>query len=138
MVIAQFLAAPVQAQVYKCVDAKGVTQYADKPCPGGREVDIRAQPPISGKLNTHGTDLGTAESDFQKRQQDRRRADEKEAAIAAERKKRCAAAQAEHKRWIEVGRVRVADAKGERRYMDDEERAAKIAQLAAEVARYCN
>jgi len=126
--------------VYKCVDAKGVTQYADKPCPGGRQVDIQAQPPISGKLDTHGTDLKDAERDFFKRQQERERAEKKEADAAAagkRRMQRCAQLKAEHERWLSVPRIRVADGKGEVRYMDDNERLAKIAQMEAEIARNC-
>lgn len=136
-VVALLLAGAAQAQMYKCVDAKGVTQYTDKPCPGGKEVDIRGQPPISGKLQTHGTDLNQAERDFRGRQQQRDREAAKEAAAAEQRQRRCAQARAEHQRWISVGRVRVNDGKGETRYMDDEQRAAKIAQLEAEVARLC-
>lgn len=42
---------PAAAQVYKCVDARGVTHYSDKPQPGckGGPVDIRGSPPISGE-----------------------------------------------------------------------------------------
>jgi hypothetical protein len=40
--------APAYAQMYKCVDARGVTHYSDKPLPPsckGGEVKIRATPP---------------------------------------------------------------------------------------------
>ena len=40
--------APAYAQIYKCVDARGVTQYSDKPVPPsckGGAVKIRATPP---------------------------------------------------------------------------------------------
>jgi len=40
--------APAYAQMYKCVDSRGVTQYSDKPLPPsckGGEVKIRATPP---------------------------------------------------------------------------------------------
>ena len=40
------LALPAQAQMYKCVDARGKTQYSDKPIPGCRtEKTIAAPPP---------------------------------------------------------------------------------------------
>ena len=40
------LALPAQAQMYKCVDARGKTQYSDKPIPGCRtEKTIEAPPP---------------------------------------------------------------------------------------------
>ncbi len=40
--------APAYAQMYKCVDARGVTHYSDKPLPPsckGGAVKIRATPP---------------------------------------------------------------------------------------------
>ncbi len=43
--------APASAQMYKCVDARGVTHYSDKPLPPsckGGEVKIRATPPSTG------------------------------------------------------------------------------------------
>jgi hypothetical protein len=129
----------VHAQMYKCVDARGVTAYSDKPCPDGKgkEVDIHGQPPISGKIETYGTDPAAAERDFRKRQQQRDREQQQEAAAAEARKRRCAQLQAEHQRWLSVNRVTVADSKGERRFMDDAERQAKIAQLETGIAREC-
>jgi hypothetical protein len=43
--------APAYAQIYKCVDERGVTHYSDKPLPPtckGGTVKIRATPPSSG------------------------------------------------------------------------------------------
>ena len=39
------LALPAQAQMYKCVDARGKTQYSDKPIPGCRTEKTIAAPP---------------------------------------------------------------------------------------------
>lgn len=36
---------PVQAQMYKCVDARGKTQYSDKPLPGCRAEKTLEAPP---------------------------------------------------------------------------------------------
>lgn len=43
-------AAPAAAQMFKCVDDRGVTHYTDKPQPNckGGPVDIRGSPLISG------------------------------------------------------------------------------------------
>ena len=133
------LAAPAQAQMYKCVDAKGVTQYTDKPCAAGkgREVDIRAQPPISGKLESYGSDVNSAERDFRGRQQQRERDAQQEAAADAARANRCGQLRSEHQRWISVNRIFVTDDKGERRYLSDAERQARTAQYEAEIARNC-
>jgi len=43
--------APAHAQMYKCVDERGVTHYSDKPLPPtckGGAVKIRATPPSTG------------------------------------------------------------------------------------------
>ena len=43
--------APAYAQIYKCVDERGVTHYSDKPMPPsckGGVAKIRAAPPSSG------------------------------------------------------------------------------------------
>src|SRR5947207_13449047 len=45
MVALLVFALPVQAQMYKCVDARGKTQYSDKPIPGCKtERTIEAPP----------------------------------------------------------------------------------------------
>ena len=133
------LAAPAQAQMYKCVDARGVTQYADKPCPGGtgKEVDIRGQPPISGKLQEQSNKPSDAENDFRRRQVQRDREARDQATADEVQKQRCAQLRAERQRWAAVGRAFVIDAKGERRFIDDAERDAKTAQYDAVIARDC-
>src|SRR5262245_10757191 len=78
-----------QGQMYKCVDARGVMQYSDKPCPGGKEVDIRGQPPISGKLTPAKEDLKRDEREFQRRQIQQERQEQAEAKKLAQAKQRC-------------------------------------------------
>ena len=123
------LAAPaVHAQMYKCVDARGVTQYSDKPCPDGkgREVDIRGQPPISGELKPHKENLKAAERDFQQRQakQERERLQEQRALEAQQ--KRCTSL-----------RDQLARAMATRRPPDAAAHDARIAALNADIARVC-
>jgi len=38
-------APPAQAQMYKCVDARGKTQYSDKPIPGCKSTTTVEPPP---------------------------------------------------------------------------------------------
>ena len=66
---ALFAAAPVHAQMVKCVDADGRTHYTDKPPPGckGGAVDIKAAPPISGKVQESKENMSDAEREFQRR-----------------------------------------------------------------------
>jgi hypothetical protein len=125
--------------MYKCVDARGVTQYSDKPCPGGKgkEVDIRGQPPISGKLQEQSNKPADAESDFRRRQLQRAREDHDQAIADEAQKRRCGQLRAERQRWTSVGRAFVIDGKGERRYIDAAEREAKTAQYDAAIARDC-
>jgi len=54
--------APAYAQMYKCVDQRGVTHYSDKPLPPsckGGEVKIRATPPTGTAAERPGA-AGTA------------------------------------------------------------------------------
>ena len=125
--------------MFKCVDERGVTQYTDKPRPGckGGEVDIRPQPPMSGKVTGGKQDLGTAERDFQRRQIQRGRQDEAEARRLAEEKRRCAGLRANLERYSAQRRIASIDAKGERVFMDDATREAKLSQLNEEIAWQC-
>ena len=55
--------APAYAQIYKCVDARGVTQYSDKPVPPsckGGAVKIRATPPTGTGAPSVPPAAGTA------------------------------------------------------------------------------
>ena len=130
---------PGAGQVYKCVDARGVTHYSDKPRPDckGAAVDIRGQEPISGKIETYGTDVGAAERDFQKRQQQREKEAQDQAKADETRQQRCDRMRAEYQRFTIMRRIFETDAKGERRYMDDAERNATTAQMEATIARDC-
>ncbi len=126
-------------QIYKCVDPHGVTQYADKPCPGrsGGPVDIHAAPPMSGGEAPRSVDLHQAERDFQRRQAQQREEEEAESKRAAANDKRCESLRAQAQVYQHVGRISTLDAKGERHYLDDSTRAARISQLEAEIARSC-
>jgi hypothetical protein len=116
------------AQMYKCVDARGVTQYADKPCPDGkgREVDIRGQPPISGQVTPYREDLKRDERDLQRRQAQREQERQADAKALEARQKRCLALRGDLQRASSVRRPSDSDA------LD-----ARIAALNAEIGRSC-
>jgi len=118
----------VQAQMYKCVDARGVTAYSDKPCPDGRgkEVDIHGQPPISGTVTPYREDLQAAERDFQRREAQRERERQADAKALETRKRRCATLRAELQRANSV-----------RNPADNVAHDARLARLNSEVARTC-
>lgn len=131
-------ALPAQAQMYKCVDARGVTQYSDKPCADGKgkAVDIRGQPPISGKLQD-SRDPGAAEREFQQRRIERAHEEEAVAARAEQQKRRCAAMHSQLDFLTRFNTISKTNEKGERVYMDDATRNSQIEQLKAAIARDC-
>jgi phage protein D len=127
------------AQMYKCVDERGVTHYSDKPSPGckGSEVDIRASPPMSGASPRSAQDLKQQETDFQRRRIAREREEEKAAAQRAALERRCAAMQTELQRLGTPRRLVSVDAKGERTEVDETTRNARMVSLKAEIDRQC-
>jgi len=126
------IAAPAQAQMYKCTNERGVVQYTDKPSAGCKEVDIRPSPPISGALQSPSEDFARQEAEFRKRQIDR------EASELEERKSqldRCARMRRELALLNTSRRVVRIDERGEREFMDDSVRDQKVADLQREIAR---
>jgi hypothetical protein len=121
------------AQMYKCVDERGVTTYSDKPRPGckGGAVDIQPSPPLSGSLQTPNEDLKGQEADFKRRQAAREREEKQERAAL---KQRCAAARSEHARLSTARRVAYVDSKGERVYVEDDARDKRLAELRRQLA----
>jgi hypothetical protein len=132
-------ALPSYAQMYKCVDERGVTHYSDKPRPGckGGQLDIRAIPPPSGKERAPAPDAGGAEREFQRRQIERARAEEADARKQEAQKRRCAALRQELGFLRGAGAIFHFDDKGNRVYLEDKDRARRTAELEAEVARAC-
>ena len=121
--------APALAQMYKCVDANGVTSYADQPCVGakGGPVEIHGSPPISGALQPRSEDLNSQEAEFRRRQIAREREAEQDRAAA---QKRCATLRQEYGRLAApVRRIVEVDAHGDRTYMDDQAREKRTAEL---------
>ena len=128
--LALLLAAfPAAAQMYKCVDQRGVVQYSDKPSPGckGGPVDIQPIPSLSGQVSApRAPSPSQQDADFKRRQIERERQESREKAAQLERCQRVRQEIA----WLSAGtRVsRINDA-GERVYMDDATRDARLTQL---------
>ena len=122
------LAPTAHAQMYKCVDARGVVQYSDKPSPGckGGPVDIQPIPSLSGHGTTPPPTASQQDTDFRRRQIERERQESSEKAAQMER---CTRVRQELA-WLSAStRVsRINDA-GERVYMDDATRESRLAQL---------
>jgi hypothetical protein len=116
------------AQMYKCVDARGVVTYSDKPSPGckGGPVDIQPIPSLSGHGTTPPPSASQQDTDFRRRQIERERQEAAEKAALAQR---CARVRQELA-WLSASArvARINDA-GERVYMDDSAREARLADL---------
>lgn len=134
--LALFWIGGASAQMYKCVDARGVTHYADKPTPGctNAKVDIRPSPPISGRLSPPADDTAQQEADFRRRQVDRADAERAEQEQRSALQRRCAELRYQQARLSSGRRIAQVDAQGERIFMDDDVRAQRLAQLQAQLA----
>jgi hypothetical protein len=122
------VAFPAWAQMYKCVDERGVTHYTDKPrpdCKGGK-VDIRPIPSISGKGSPASRDLASQDADFKRRQIER---GESEAKDKAALDQRCARLRREESWLTHGGRITYTDAQGKREFIDDATRDTRLGQL---------
>ena len=125
-------ACPVQAQMYKCTNERGVVQYTDKPSPGCKEVQIRASPPISGSLQAPSEDLARQEAEFRKRQLDRDQnvSQEREAHSA-----RCVQLRREQGILTTSRRIVRMNDKGEPTFVEDAARDQRLADVQRELAR---
>jgi hypothetical protein len=129
-----FAALSAHAQMYKCVDERGVTHYSDQPRAGckGARVDIQASPPPAGGA-PRAEDFARQDADFKRRQLERERA---EAADKASLEQRCAGLRQEHAVLASGIRVGKITAEGERDYIDDATRDARLGQI-KEALRAC-
>ena len=125
---ALLVAFPAYAQMYKCVDERGVTHYSDKPQPGcrGGKVDIQAIPPVSGKVAPRPADVPRQDADFKRRQQERERA---EAADKAALEQRCARLRQEQAMLSSGARLSQLNTQGQRVYVDDASRDTRLLQV---------
>lgn len=121
--------------MYRCVDAQGVTHYADQPTPGcaNTEVDIHGSPPVSGNLAPAAPSAAQQEADFRRRQMDREQAESRAAAQRAQLVRRCASFKEEQAVLSSGRRLVTFDARGERVYVDDAVRDRRLAELQAEL-----
>ena len=125
---ALFLALPAHAQMYMCVDERGVTHYTDKPRPGckGGKVDIQPIPSLSGQTVPPSGDVATQDAEFKRRQIEGAQSEEKEKAALEQR---CVRLRQELDFLSHGGRISNMDAQGRRVYIDDTTRAARLAQV---------
>lgn len=130
-----------QAQIYQYKDAAGKTVYSDQPPVGGvsKARTLAGETP-AGNSSAAPKTTADRELDFKKRQQEQKEAadkSQKEAANAATRKEDCAKAQRQLQVFESGERVTSRDEKGERYFLDDDQRAAELARIRKYVAESC-
>jgi hypothetical protein len=132
------------SQQYKWTE-NGRVRYGDVPPPGVNATRLRPPPPGSAPPAAPGAKgpLTSAEKDaeFRKRQQEAQKEREKQAQsaeAAAAQRENCARAQ-EYVRTLESGqRISRTDAKGERYFLDDAQRAQELAKAQQAVQQSCS
>lgn len=141
--LAALLCAGAQAQVYKWVDSQGRTHYDQKPPENvkSKEVQMHDTSTSAGSGPSNGADWQEKERAFKQRQVDRQKADakadsdrqKKEALVA-----KCQAARNNIQNLRNANRVFDTGANGDRQYLDDDQRAARVAQREAEYNQNCS
>jgi len=124
------LALPAQAQMYKCVDATGVTRYGDRPAPGCKAVDIRPSPPLSGEVKARDQDFAVQEAELKRRLLEREGAEAKAREAREMEEQRCASLRREETILASGVPVRRYNDKGEAVFMDDAVRDTRRGELA--------
>lgn len=133
LAVCLLIAVPCEAQMYKCVDERGVTSYSATPrpdCKGGKKVDIQGSPPISGSIAPRSANVPQQDSDFKRRQIEREQAEAKDKTALGER---CARLRYEESMLSSGMRVFKTNEKGERVYVEDATRDARLAALKEEL-----
>ncbi len=125
------------AQVYKWVDAQGVTHFGAQP-PLGQQVEtvntVTAPAKPAAKPDTSAPDETGSEADQNSID---RKVKQQVAAQEAERKRYCESMRTNLAQLQNNPRVRVED-NGETRRVTEEERQARIAETRDKIAEHCN
>lgn len=152
---ATLAASAAQAQVYKCLDANGVTVYRQDPCPPSMKRESMSKPGIppapaaapaaaagkAGEAKKGPLTPAEQEQAFRQRQQDAAKASKEaddKAAQARVKEQNCANARQRFATYSFGGRISKIDANGERYYVEDAEVAAEKAKAQADISQMCN
>ena len=141
-----FAVLPVEAQqIYKWTDASGKTVVSDKPPPGQLpqpNPEPKAQDDSPSKPNATPKEKSWVDRDLEFRQRQMERAEKeekekKEAAAAADKKENCDNARRRLKTLESGQRIAMVNDKGERYFMEDEQRAQDIKKTRALIDAKC-
>jgi hypothetical protein len=130
---------PALAQVYKWVDANGVTHYSERPQEKSKakELNLRDASPRQTGNGATSPSLSDRELDFRKRQATRAQEETQTTQEKAQRESKCRAARASLTDLKATNRVYERNESGERVFMNDAQRDALIAKREAEYKQYC-
>jgi hypothetical protein len=126
--------------MYKWVDEKGVTHYSETPPPDNaraKKVDVKPTPPSSAGAVDDASTWKDRAKELEKQRHDREALDEKGKPTAAQREKRCRDARIAQDKLVNVQGLYRYDAKGERHYFSDEERAVEMEKAKRIIAESC-
>ncbi len=136
-----------QAQIYKWVDEKGVTQYGSLPPPGkGQKIIDAPAPGTANQTVPKGKPASVQEQEIEFRMRraeaEEKQRKEEEARIAAQRRageqrESCISARRELQALTEQRRIYSLNERGERVYLDDKDRPQAIENAKQIVARDC-
>lgn len=126
------------AQVYKWVDERGVTHYAEQPPQGAKatQVPSSSATPAPGSA-PRADDYQQKDMEFRQRRIQAEAAEENRRQEASRRREQCSRQRDVLVRLREARRMYALNESGERIYMDDAGREAAIAQQEQLVARLC-
>ncbi len=135
------------AELRKWVDAEGKVQYSDQLPPPNVKAKILHIPAsaaapgvVAGSSPVQAKTIAEREAELKKAQLDKKQAADKvaleQARIAAE-KENCSAAQLNLRTLQDGTRMLVVDAKGQRSYLDDEQRRQRIEKGQENVKTFC-
>lgn len=125
-------------QMYKWVDEKGVTHYSETPPPDGTKgaSKIEVKTPTPDRAPTDNWREREAQSKERRAKQGVQ--DEQERMKEdSQRASNCRRAQRQADTMTHPGSIYRLNEKGERVFMEDKERAAKLDEAQQDVARYC-
>jgi uncharacterized protein DUF4124 len=129
----------VAQAMYKCVDARGVTHYADKPLPGckARESEPKGQPPAPGKAAAQKEAPKRQERAVQRPKTAAEKAKEAELRALEQHNRRCGLLKGELRRIERSERLRTADEARKSSTLEDAARASRATALRGQIGREC-
>lgn len=139
LVITVFLALPAQAEIYKWLDEKGNVHYGDKPVANSEQIVIPEQTNVQsrpGKEEREERRKRLLEA-FAEDRADKKEQQAKQQKQKQKLNRQCVIARDKLKTYQKSRRLYDLDEQGERMILSDNARQQAVAQLAADINKYC-